>query len=107
MYLFHRTTEEKAMAILKEGFRERTDTWGTGELFPGVWFSADYPLDEDEGAYGNVVLRLDIPEDVIAEFEWIQDIGYREFLIREHIVNQYGPPQWLEEDEIPPHPFAW
>jgi len=47
------------------------------------------PLDANEGAYGDSVLYVDVPEEIVAEYEWVQDIGYREFLVPAEILNQF------------------
>jgi hypothetical protein len=65
----------------------------------GVWLS-NRPLDCNEGVPGDVVLAIDIPEQDVAEYEWIQDIGYREFLIPAMVVNRYGPPIIVPEEDV-------
>ncbi len=55
--LLHRTTEEAAKAILRDGFRDAEGTSGTGQMFKGVWLS-DVPLDAIEGATGDVLLEV-------------------------------------------------
>lgn len=99
MKLFHRTY--KAQAILAEGFKDATGTYGTGIEFTGVWFSANEPLDPNEGAWGDTVLVVEIPEDQIIEYEWVEEgKPYREFLIPAETVNRYGPPSIFDEDDI-------
>jgi hypothetical protein len=105
MLLYHTTFA--AEAILAEGFRDGAGSYGTNQIFPGVWL-ANRPLDINEGADGDTVLVLDIPEDVVTRFEWTvnaEDIpegwvtsalAYREFLVPAEVVNRYGPPQKLE-----------
>lgn len=64
----------------------------TSMLHTGVWL-ANQPLDENEGAWGNTVLLIEIPEPVVAKFEWIEEEKpYREFLVPAEIVNSYGAP---------------
>jgi hypothetical protein len=53
--LFHVTTANAAIAILREGFRDGSGGYGTAEKFSGVWLS-DSPLDVNEGAEGDTVL---------------------------------------------------
>ena len=73
----------------------------TDREWEGVWFW-DRPLDENEGGGGDTLLTIDIPENAIAEYEWIEDgKPYREFLIPASLANQYGPPKIVEdEDEL-------
>ena len=86
MILYHRT--DHADAILSVGFRNGEGTYMTEQVWRGVWLS-DRPLDANEGAYGDAVLFVEIPEDAVAEYEWVQDIGYREFLVPAEVVNRY------------------
>jgi hypothetical protein len=42
---------------------------------------------------------IDIPESVIADYEWIEaGKPYREFLIPADVVNRYGPPHVVEDE---------
>jgi hypothetical protein len=86
MTLYHRTCH--ADAILSDGFRNGEGTYMTEQVWRGVWLS-DRPLDANEGADGDNVLFVEIPDDAVAEYEWIQDIGYREFLVPAELVNRY------------------
>jgi len=79
-----------ANTILKEGFKDGSGSYGTGLVFSGVWFS-NYPLDINEGAKGDTLLSVDIPEFKVLQYEW-QEEGktYREFLIPASLVNDYA-----------------
>src|SRR5262245_19109215 len=72
-------------------------------LYPGVWVSS-FPLDLSEGARGAHVLRLDIPETLFTEHEFTNEDGspcsYREALIPAALLNAYGPPVLLSEEEV-------
>jgi len=95
--LFHRTPQ--AASILKDGFRDGEGTYLTETMHRGVWLS-DRPLDFGQGAKGNDLLLLDIPEDDISPFEWIEEgKPYREFLVPAEIINRFGPPDHVDEDE--------
>jgi len=99
MKLYHRTY--RAREILTEGFRDGKGRYMTDREWEGVWFS-DRPLNLNEGAGGDTLLAIEIPENAIAEYEWIEDgKPYREFLIPASLANQYGPPKIVEdEDEL-------
>ena len=100
MRLYHKTyaTEE----ILAEGFRNGHGHYMTDREWSGVWFS-DRPLDSNEGAVGDTVLRIEIPIRRIREYEWIEEgKGYREFLIPAETANEYGPPVVHSVDETQP-----
>lgn len=90
MKLYHRT--EHAQDILSGGFKDGRGNYGTGRMWEGVWLS-NVPLDSNEGASGDTLLSIDIPEEGIGVFEWIEDDKpYREFLIPAEFVNSYGSP---------------
>lgn len=63
------------------------------EVSEGVWLS-DRPLIAKGGLSGSEPLfRLEISEDVIREYEWVNEPGYaegyREWLVPAAVVNQY------------------
>ena len=78
----------------------------TDQEFQGVWVSADYPLDENEGAHGNTVLALNVPDDVFEKYEWIEEgKPYREALIPAEVLNRFGQPiPWTEDVDDPRWP---
>jgi hypothetical protein len=87
MRLYHRTDAKDA--ILAEGFTDADGDYLTERLHGGVLLT-DRILDVNEGAAGEDVLDLEIPEEIVAPFEWIEeDKGYREFLVPAEIVNRY------------------
>ncbi len=104
MRLFHVTTDEAAAAILTDGFRDATGTYGTGHRVTGVWLS-NRPLDENEGTKGGTALEviLDLPDAEIIEWEWVEEgggSGYREFLIPVAIVNSATTVRILTGDDL-------
>lgn len=87
MRLYHRTDAKDV--ILAEGFTDAEGEYLTERLHGGVWLR-DRILDTNEGVAGEDVLDLEIPEEIVAPFEWIEeDKGYREFLVPAEIVNRY------------------
>lgn len=95
MLLYHRTNE--AAAILAEGFRDGRGRYMTAVEFSGVWLS-DRPLDFNEGAAGDTLLTVEVPEQAIIDYEWAEDgKPYREFLVPAEVVNRYGRPQVVTE----------
>jgi hypothetical protein len=62
MRVYHRT--DQADAIERDGFRDGEGTYMTTNVYRGVWVSAPWPLDENEGACGDVVFELEIPESL-------------------------------------------
>src|SRR5260370_38352486 len=92
MRLYHRTTRGAAAALLRDGFRGGRGSYLTAQDHVGVWVS-DQPLDENEGAHGRALLALEIPEAIVAPYEWVEGgRGFREFLVPAQVVNGYGAP---------------
>lgn len=88
MKVYHRTFH--SAAILREGFRDATGTYLTAKQFSGVWVS-DRPLDDNEGADGDVLLTLTIPAEVFKDYEWVEDRKpYRESLIPADVLNTFA-----------------
>jgi hypothetical protein len=99
MQVYHRTTETAAAALLQEGFRDATGFYGISVPITGVWVS-EFPLTVNEGAHGDTLLTLALPEDIFQEYEWVEeDKPYREALPPAAVMNQYGPPRLVSEDE--------
>ena len=88
MIVYHRTGA--AESILDNGFRDTEGAYMTTERFSGVWVS-DVPFDVNEGAQGDPLLVIDIPESVIADFEWIEEgKPHREWLVLAETLNRYS-----------------
>ena len=85
MRCYHRT--HAADAIRRDGFVDDEGCYGTLTTHRGVWLS-DQPLDVNEGADGNALLAVDLPDELFEQYEWVEDgKGYREALIPAKIVN--------------------
>ncbi len=94
MRLYHRTAS--GSLILEKGFRDTSGTYLTGEEHEGVFLS-DTPLDWNEGAKGEDLLSVEIPEKMISDYEWVQEgKPYREWLVPAAVVNSY-PAEWAGE----------
>jgi hypothetical protein len=59
MHLFHRT--RAGLEILRGGFRDGRGSYMTDSEHVGVWLS-DVPLDAREGAVGEWLLVVSLPE---------------------------------------------
>ncbi len=70
MILWQRTSAAHAESILRDGFRDGHGRYMTDREFSGVWLS-DQPLDSNDGAYGDALLRVDLAcsETEISDFE--------------------------------------
>ena len=106
MRFFHITSNANAEAILKEGFRDGTGHYLTDQEWTGVWVSTE-PFDGYD-ADAKTLFTIEIPEDVISEFEWVQPgMRLREFLVPAALLNSYGPPAVTgdyDDDEIVVNP---
>jgi|SRR5262249_44859458 len=90
MLIYHCTTESAARQILAEGFRDKTARYLTDREWSGVWVS-DRPLHNTEGASGDTVLQIEIPEEAVAAFEWVkEDKSFREWLVPVAVLNEAG-----------------
>jgi hypothetical protein len=67
-------TTDAASRILEEGFRDNSGSYGLATFTLKGVFISDEPLDDDEGAIGDGVLELDLPDDLdIGEYELIEE----------------------------------
>jgi hypothetical protein len=71
----------------------------TDRTFTGVWLSSE-PLDANEGAWGEVLLAMEIPDAVFVEYEWVEaGKTHREALVPASILNRLGQPSIVESDD--------
>ena len=88
--VYHCTNEAAARQILADGFRDTTARYLTDREWSGVWLS-DRPLNNSEGASGEILLQVKIAEEVLKPYEWIEEgKPYREWLVPARILNQDG-----------------
>ena len=107
MRLFHIANNTNAEAILKDGFRDVMGYHHAGQEWTGVWVSSE-PLDWSQRQYlneANTLFAIEIPEDVISEFEWAEEGKLiREWLIPAELLNSYGAPvvaNDYDEEKVP------
>ena len=97
---YHRTSAAKE--ILTEGFRDREALYGVigaNRTFRGVWLS-DRPLDAADLIDGDTLLKIEIPEKSLVDYEWVEEgKPFREWLVPAEIVNAFGPPTVCEDEE--------
>ena len=105
MRFFHIASNKNAEAILKEGFRDGTGYYLTDREHTGVWI-CDKPFDESYQDDTNTLFGIEIPEEDISDLERVEEgKPYREWLVEASILNSYGPPMVVDDDEIVPHPY--
>ena len=62
---------------------------------------SDRLLDFNQGAVGDCLVFMIIPDAVFEEYEWIEKgKPYREENIPAAVLNQFGPPTISNEDEV-------
>lgn len=92
MILYHWTNRKAAESILNNGFADGSGTYLADRVWHGGWLS-NTPLDENEGACGEVLLKVhaSIPAREWRErYEWIeQGKPCREFLVPAKVLNAH------------------
>ena len=104
---FH--TTNAAQAILTEGFRDAEGTYMlVGITLRGV-FIADVPLDVNEGAKGEDVLAIALPDDAdLDDYEIADEMGtYREWCVPAELINSRGTIRLLSPEESEQASAAW
>jgi hypothetical protein len=90
--LYHRTSKLAARGIRRHGFRDSYGYYGLRRLTSGVWLSY-VPLSWEEGAEGDTLLRITLPNRVRRKFEryeWIErGKSYREFQVPAAWLNRH------------------
>jgi len=99
--LYHVTTRAVARCICENGFRDGVGYYGMTRLRRGVWLS-EMPLDENEGAEGDTVLRvvLRMSEGELERYEVVEEgKPYREWLVPARVLNRNMRVEVIEEGE--------
>jgi len=95
-------TTDVADVILHDGFREATVSYMiVGLELTGVWLG-DGPMDINEGAKGDQVLRVELPGDVdLTDFEVIEyGKPYREWCVPAVLINTLATVTLMSDDEL-------
>lgn len=87
MRVFHRT--DAAEAILRDGFRDASGSYMLANTILTGVFVSDLILDINEGAKGDDVIEIEIPERVdLTAFEIVEELkGYREWCVPATLLN--------------------
>jgi hypothetical protein len=100
MLVYHRT--RRADAIMRDGFSDAYDILPELGQPRGVFVSANWPLNENDGAYGDAVIEIDVPDATFEAYEWVTDTDfgtYREAMIPVMEINHHAR-RVLSEHEI-------
>jgi hypothetical protein len=95
-------TTAASAAILRGGFRDATGSYGyVNRELTGVWLG-DRPMDINEGAKGDQVLRVEFPDGVdLDEFEVIEDgKPYREWCVPAALINEHATLTLMSDEEL-------
>jgi hypothetical protein len=94
-------TTDAADAILRDGFSDATGSYmfANSEL-TGVWLG-ELPMDINEGATGDQVLRVEFGDDVdLDDFEAIEEHKpYREWCVPATLINAHATVTLVSDDE--------
>jgi hypothetical protein len=88
-------------AILRHGFRDSTGSYMLATLTLTGVFISDQMLDINEGAKGEDVLEVVLPDDLtLNEYELVEDLKtYREWCVPARLLNA-GRVRLLSEREV-------
>lgn len=100
MICYH--TTDAAEEILRHGFRDATGSYGLVNFeLTGVWLG-DSPMDVNEGAKGDQVLRVEFGDDVaLGDFEVITEgKPYREWCVPAVLINERATVTLMSDDDV-------
>ena len=106
--VYHRTSLDAAVSILREGFKDATGTYLARSEHTGVWVS-DGESDPTGGDLGDALLTIStvLSESDLDAFEWVEDAKpYREWLIPAHLLNAATAGVELLYQPMQPLPWA-
>jgi hypothetical protein len=99
--IFYHTTDA-ADVIRRDGFRDGVGSYGFSSYeFTGVWLG-DRPCDVNEGAKGDQVFRVELPDDVdLSDYELIEEHKpYREWCVPAALINKRATVTLMTDDEL-------
>jgi hypothetical protein len=91
MTFYHRT--HNADAILPDGFRDKEDSYMLEDFTLRGVFLSDKPLDGNEGAWGDKLLEVTLPDECcdFSYYELVEEgKPYREWCIPAEIIKRHG-----------------
>lgn len=98
MLLYHWT--DRVKEALTEGFQDLEGGYIDGTDVWASWIRlTDRPIaDTLQMPYGTM-FAIDIPDEVVADWQFEQRDEYREFAVPAEFVNRYGPPLVMGDDQ--------
>ena len=97
--LYHRTPA--GSAIVRGGFHDGEGSYGLATMVLSGVFLSDVPLDVNEGATGEDLIEVTLPEKVdLSDYELVEDgKPYREWCVPSKLLNTQAHLRLLTEDE--------
>ncbi len=95
-------TTDAADEILRHGFRDSTGSYGLVDSELTGVFLGDSPMDINEGATGDQVLRVEFPDDVdLDDFELVEEHKpYREWCVPAALINERARVTLMSGDDL-------
>jgi len=88
--LYHVTDAAAAEAIERNGFRDGEGDFGMAATWPLGVLVSDEPLSVYEGARGNEVVEVVVPDSMPVEAQFLDDMkGYRQWCVSAHVLNEW------------------
>lgn len=101
MTAYFHTTDASA-AILRDGFLDGEGGYMFATITLRGVFIANTPVDVNEGAKGEDVLEVALPDDLdLGDYELVQEGStYREWCVPAELINTRGTVRLLSDDEL-------
>ena len=88
--LYHVTDAAAAEAIVRDGFRDGKASLGVAPTWPLGVLVNDEPLSVYDGASGDEVVEVLVPDSTPLDFERLDDAeGYHEWRLSAHVLNEW------------------
>ena len=102
-------TTDQAEAILRDGFRDGTGSFMLAGLTLTGVFVSRWPVDVNEGAKGEQVLEVTLPDDLDLEPWEIaeEDRPVWEWCVPADLLNERGTFRLLSDEELDELPPWW
>lgn len=103
MRLFHSTTSKARKAILRDGFRDGSGSYMLAMLTLSGVFVSDRPVNTNDGAAGDAVIAIDLPDDLELDQWAIVEEGRPvwEWCVPAKVLNECGTLLAFEVEETP------
>jgi len=88
--VYYVTDAAAAEAIVRDGFRDGKGSLDVGPTWPPVVLVSDEPLSVHDGAPGDEVVEVVVPDSASLEAKVFENVrGYREWCVSAHVLNEW------------------